>query len=97
MLDELPPEPPELLEPPELPEPPGLPPDGEDVGDGILDEEDCCSAQPPIRKALTAPSAVTRPAKTSSRFVERIFIVTPPYPGTASVECGRRLTVRLAG
>lgn len=78
-LEELPPElPPELPElPPELPELPPELPGGEELGEGILEEEDCCSAQPPIRKALTAPNAVKRAAMRASRLREQMCMLTP--------------------
>jgi hypothetical protein len=82
-LDELPPALPELPRelpelPPELPElPPELPEEGEELGEGMLEEEDCCSAQPPMRKALTAPTAVNRPAMRISRSREQVCMLTP--------------------
>ena len=69
MLDELPPERPELPElPPDGPEDPE---EGEEDPGGELDglplEEDCCSGQPPIRKAVTALNAQSRTAATGKR------------------------------
>lgn len=69
MLGELRPEPPELLgcPPPLRPDDPEEPPGGEDVGEGIDEEDDCCW-QPPIRSAEIALTVVTCIAATSSRF-----------------------------
>lgn len=68
MLDELPPERPELPELP--PEGPEEPEEGEEEPgelDGLLVEEDCCSGQPPMRKAVTALNAQSRTAATGKR------------------------------
>ena len=64
---ELPDEPPELLD--EL-----LDDDGEELGEDGIDEEeeeDCWLGQPPIRKAHTAPIAVTCAATTGNGLRER--------------------------
>jgi hypothetical protein len=64
--DEPPLEPPlEPDDPPEDPEEPPL-----ELGlDGIEDEEDCCCAQPPMRKADTEPTAMQCMAIVSNRRV----------------------------
>jgi hypothetical protein len=69
MLDELPPERPELPELP--PDGPEEPEEGEEEPGGELDglplDEDCCSGQPPMRKAVTALNAHSRTAATGKR------------------------------
>ena len=89
MLELLPPlEPPE--EPLEPPEEPLLPPDElGGVDEGMLGEDICWSAQPPIRKLETAPIAATSLATTSSRlmewllFIASLLVTHSPKPNSA--------------
>ena len=58
----------------ERPPPPELPPEeplGIEGHEGIEEEEDCWLGQPPIRKAHTAPIAVTCAATTGNGLRER--------------------------
>jgi hypothetical protein len=66
-------EPPELPEDPEEPEEPDEPPDdGLGIeGEGMLEDEEEESAQPPIRNAAVALIEVTCAAMTNSRRIER--------------------------
>jgi len=84
---ELPPEGMLELLPPLLPEEPLEPPDDPldppeelgELGGGVLLGEgielDCCSAQPPIRKLDTAPTAVICAATTSSRWIAWLLFI----------------------
>jgi hypothetical protein len=69
MLELLPPELPDEPDDPDEPEEPDEPPDDGlgMLGEGMLDEEDCCWAQPPMRNAEIEPIRVVFAAMTSSR------------------------------
>jgi hypothetical protein len=68
-------EPPELPEEPEEPDEPDEPPDEGlgMLGEGMLEDEDCCWAQPPIRNAEIAPTSVVFAAMTRSRLKLRLW------------------------
>lgn len=58
----------ELRPPPALPDEPDEPPEDGELGEGMLEEDDCWLAQPPMSNAETALTTVACAATTSNRF-----------------------------